>query len=291
MSTSLNAAQVAATEGSASKVRSLELRCDALTTELDTIAGQFNEVWTILPPLSRRVDARLASRDGTSNHGSVSPSIPLDYEALQGLYKPTKEQFAGIDELLNRVRGLVDDGKLFVERISRLQQEREMYKSNAAKAKKLVEDSRTSLETYQQQVAVLEDRLAKSGSSESHFLCVYSSHNTTRTRKKLMSREELNSLQAQVDKAQASRRQLEAQLNTQTEAARDLQKANEQLTTKTLQLADQGQNNEAVTRLETELKEAKQRANKAQEDADEEMARGQTQRIQLLDEVCPSLSR
>lgn len=42
---------------------------------------------------------------------------------------------------------------------------------------------------------------------------------------------------------------------------------------------------EAISKLEVELKEAKQRANKAQEDADEEMARGQTQRIQLLDEV------
>jgi chromosome segregation ATPase len=174
LSASLTAAQAAVTNMSSSstEVKTLRTRCDALTMELETIAGQFNEVWTILPPLSRRVDAKLASRDGSSNHGSVSPSAPLDYEALQGLYKPTKEQFAGIDELLTRVRGLVDDGKVFVERISRLQQEREMYKSNAAKAKKLVEDSRTSLQTYQQQVTVLEDRLAKSSSSESHFLYV-----------------------------------------------------------------------------------------------------------------------
>lgn len=140
-----------------------------MATELESIAGQFNEVWSILPPLSRRVEAHLATPDGSSNR-AVSPSAPLNFAALQDLYKPTTEQFAGIDEMLSRVRGLVDDGKVFVERISRLQAEREMYKSNAAKAKKLVEDSRTSLETYQRQVAVLEDRLAKSGSTESHFL-------------------------------------------------------------------------------------------------------------------------
>lgn len=155
---------------SSTQVKALQTRCDALTTELESIAGQFNEVWAIIPPLSRRIDAHLAAPDGSSNRGSVSPSAPLNFGALQQLYAPTNEQFAGIDEMLNRVRGMVDDGKVFVERISRLQQEREIYKSNAAKAKKLVEDSRSSLETYQKQVAVLEDRLAKSGSSESHFL-------------------------------------------------------------------------------------------------------------------------
>jgi chromosome segregation ATPase len=105
----------------------------------------------------------------------------------------------------------------------------------------------------------------------------------------LTSREELNSLQAQLDKAQASRRQLEAQLKTQTQTAEDLAQANQLLSAKTLDLADKAGkgsgNNEAVARLEAELKEARQKANKAQEDADEEMARGQTQRIQLLDEV------
>jgi hypothetical protein len=52
--------------------------------------------------------------------------------------------------MLNRVRGMVDDGRLLVERVCRLGQERELLKQNAARAKRLAEDSRASLETYQQ---------------------------------------------------------------------------------------------------------------------------------------------
>ena len=52
--------------------------------------------------------------------------------------------------MLSRVRGMVDDGRLLVERVVRSGQERELHKNNAVKAKKLVEDSRHSLETYQQ---------------------------------------------------------------------------------------------------------------------------------------------
>lgn len=172
MATSLAAAQSAVTSMSSSstQTKALQTRCDALTAELDSIAGQFNEVWTILPPLSRRVDAQLARPDGTTADGMASPTKSLNFAALQQLYTPNTEEFGGIDEMLERVRGMIEDGKILVGRVVRLGQEREMYKSNAAKAKKLVEDSRGSLETYQQQVAVLEDRLAKSGSSESHFL-------------------------------------------------------------------------------------------------------------------------
>ena len=59
------------------------------------------------------------------------------------------------------------------------------------------------------------------------------------------------------------------------------------MSAKTLELADQAgsYNSDAISKLEVELAEARQKAAKAQEDADEEMARGQTQRIQLLDEV------
>lgn len=155
---------------SSTQTKTLQIRCDALTAELDSIAGQFNEVWTILPPLSRRVDAKLANTDGSTIDRVQSPTTSLNFAALQQLYTPNKEKFGGIDEMLERVRGMVEDGKVLVQRVVRLGQEREMYKSNAAKAKKLVEDSRGSLETYQQQVAVLEDRLANTGTTESHFL-------------------------------------------------------------------------------------------------------------------------
>ena len=51
--------------------------------------------------------------------------------------------------MLSRVRGMVDDAKLLVERVCRLGQERELLKGNAARAKKLAEDSQAALQTYQ----------------------------------------------------------------------------------------------------------------------------------------------
>ena len=152
LSTSLQAAQAAASQQSSSNksIQSLENQIQALTTELDSIAGQFNEVWRILPPTSRRKQAELVDpHTGMSNSSLVSPSRAVDFAALQQLYTPHEESFSGIDEMLNRVRGMVDDGRLLVERVCRLGQERELLKQNAARAKKLAEDSRISLETYQ----------------------------------------------------------------------------------------------------------------------------------------------
>ena len=131
--------------------KALQNRVDALTAELESIAGQFNEVWSLLPHPSRRIDAELIGRrTGASNTTLMSPSKAVDFAALQQVYMPTTEEFSGIDEMLNRIRGMVDDGRLLVERVIRLGKERELLKSNATKAKKLVEDSRHSLETYQQ---------------------------------------------------------------------------------------------------------------------------------------------
>jgi hypothetical protein len=128
----------------------LQNRVNALTAELESIAGQFNDVWGILPHPSRRHSAGLTDPHGASNRSLVSPSKAIDFAALQQVYTPNQEQFSGIDEMLTRVRGLVDDGKLLVERVVRLGKERELLKSNAVRAQKLVEDSRHSLETYQQ---------------------------------------------------------------------------------------------------------------------------------------------
>jgi hypothetical protein len=66
------------------------------------------------------------------------------------LYVPTNEKFSGMDEMVSRIRGMAEDGRVLVERVIRCDKEREVHKQNALKAKKLVEDSRHSLETYQQ---------------------------------------------------------------------------------------------------------------------------------------------
>jgi hypothetical protein len=137
--------------GNTESTKSLQNRVTALNNELDSIAGQFNEVWRILPNPKQRAQASLINpQTGLSNSGLASPSQALDFVALQAVYKPTEERFAGIDEMLNRVRGLVDDGRLLVERTIRTGQDRELLKTNAARAKKLAEDSRKGLETYQQ---------------------------------------------------------------------------------------------------------------------------------------------
>lgn len=72
---------------------------------------------------------------------------------MQELYGPRQgEPVGSIAEALERIKGLVQDGKLLVDRIVRMGKEREILKTNAAKAKKLVEDSTRNLETYQQYV-------------------------------------------------------------------------------------------------------------------------------------------
>lgn len=101
------------------------------------------------------------------------------------------------------------------------------------------------------------------------------------------SREELNSLQSQLDKTQSSRRQLETQLKTQKDATERLERANNDLSTRALSLADdaEAERTSLTKRLQDEIAAVKRQMASTQEDADEERARGQAQRIQLLDEV------
>jgi hypothetical protein len=86
LSTSLQAAQAAissqASSGEATKA--LKNRIDSLTAELDSIAGQFNEVWRILPSSARRRDAELVDpKTGLPNASLSSPSRAVNFAALQ----------------------------------------------------------------------------------------------------------------------------------------------------------------------------------------------------------------
>jgi len=207
---------------------------DALTRELQSIASQFDSVWTLLPPPQKRRAADLLDPSGRSNHGLVSPNQSLNFQALQQLYVPTNEKFAGMDEMVSRIRGMAEDGKVLIERVIRCDKEREVHKHNALKAKKLVEDSRHSLETYQQsvaylgsmhmltfrQVAVLEDRLAKSGSTESYFL------------------DELNDLRSALEATSMAKKQAEAQVQSNSEARGRLAESNASLSARALTMAD-----------------------------------------------------
>jgi len=197
LSVSLAAAQshISTVSSSSEQTKDLQTQVEALTAELNAIGSQFHQVWSILPTPSRRAQAGLVdARTGLSNASLTSPSTPVNFGALQDVYRGNDEKFQGIAELVNRVRSMADDGKLLVERIGQMGKDRELFKNNALKAKKLVEDSTKSLETYQQcvslldppqiqtstdfprQVAILEDRLASTGTSESRVLYVYVSN-------------------------------------------------------------------------------------------------------------------
>ncbi|KAK4687380.1 hypothetical protein P7C73_g2748, partial [Tremellales sp. Uapishka_1] len=274
LSTSLTAAQQAVSKmsspSSSESTSALQSKVAALTTELETIAGQFNSVWALLPhPDNRKMAGLVDITTGSSNSSLASPSKAINFAAMQQLYTPRGGQFEGIDEMLNRVRGMVDDGKVLVERVVRLGKERELLKSNAVRAQKLVEDSRHSLETYQQQVAVLEDRLATTGSSESRFL------------------DELNELRGALDRANVAKRQLEQSTRAQAETCDRLSEANDSLSARALTLAEDAEEEKRTLqrKLEGEIEALKKKLRDAEEDVDEAHSKGQAQRIQLLDEL------
>ncbi|WWC87888.1 uncharacterized protein L201_002786 [Kwoniella dendrophila CBS 6074] len=290
LSSSLKAAQTAVTtmsrespkspsssaSDSSNMIRTLQSQVDGLTGELESIANQFNSIWSILPSSSKRIQADLIdSITGNSNSSLSSPSKNINFSALQDLYIPHNEKVGNINETLIRIKGVIEDSKILVERVIKMTKERELLKGNAAKAKKLVEESTKSLETYQQQVAVLEDQLAKSGSTESHFL------------------DELNDLQMTLDSANQTKRQLESKLKEEKEINQRLNEVNEHLSSKTLDLTQQlaliedqqqYQPNSSISSKE-ELNNLKKKLKEAEQEQDEERMKSQSQRIQLLDEL------
>jgi hypothetical protein len=118
-------------------------------------------------------------------------------------------------------------------------------------------------------VAVLEDRLAKSGSTESHFL------------------EELNSLRSALDAATIAKKQAEQTAKQASETTDRLSEANETISAKVLTLAEEAEEEKRVLqrKLQEEVDSLKKKLVDCEEEVEEQRARGQGQRIQLLDEV------
>jgi hypothetical protein len=152
---SLAAAQAAVSTDRSSINRGPDQRAqiDELRGELTQATSALQKIWHILPSSERRYASGLADpRSGRSNLSLASPSAALDFAALQQLYSPTasgQTPYSGPDEIISRIRGMIDDGKILVERVVRHGTERELLKSNAARAGRLVEESRSSLATYQ----------------------------------------------------------------------------------------------------------------------------------------------
>ena len=137
--------------------RALQSKIDSLEHELESIAGQFNEVWSLLPSKARRAEAELVDpRTGMSNSGLISPSRSVNFAALQQVYKPNGESFAGIDEMLRRVRGMADDGKLLIERVCKLGAERETLKASASRSRQVADSTQKGMEGLKQCVTRLQ---------------------------------------------------------------------------------------------------------------------------------------
>lgn len=125
------------------------------------------------------------------------------------------------------------------------------------------------LTRFDRQVAVLEDRLAKSGSTESHFL------------------NELNDLRSALDAASIAKKQAETQAAASASSCDRLAEVNDSLSARTLSLADEFEKEKKALRerLQDDIGSLKNRLREAEEEADEARMAGQSQRIQLLDEV------
>jgi hypothetical protein len=102
-----------------------------------------------------------------------------------------------------------------------------------------------------------------------------------------MSREELNTLRSALDAAQIAKRQAESRLKSSSETVTWLETANADLSTRALSLADDAETQRAALakKMQAEILDVRRQMEDVQSGADEERTRGQTQRIQLLDEV------
>ena len=63
-----------------------------------------------------------------------------------------------VEAFAERVRALIADDRLLIERLIRFAQAHDLLKKNAERAQKLAQDSNAALETYQKQVKTLEER-------------------------------------------------------------------------------------------------------------------------------------
>jgi hypothetical protein len=129
-------------------------RLKALRAEMEAQDVVMEELWTVLPtPASRRATGLVdAVTDQLSSQVS-SPATECRPEALRGLFSPAplsgQEGFAGLQETVRRVRTLIEDSKVIVERTVQAGKERELFKNNHARAQRLMEESHASLATYQ----------------------------------------------------------------------------------------------------------------------------------------------
>ena len=97
------------------------------------------------------------SGGGASNSGTGTPGSPPSPVAVEG----AGGTFS-VEAFALRVQALIADDRALMERLIRFAQAHDLLKKNAERAQKLAQDSNAALETYQRQVRVLEEQLARS---------------------------------------------------------------------------------------------------------------------------------
>ncbi len=105
-------------------------------------------------PDTRRCIGPIDSQTGQLAEQLASPSADLNFEALQAAYSPTNDSKVNAlaldpQEVVARVKLMLDDGRLLADRVTRASKERGLLKSNALRAQRLAEDSSNSMKTYQ----------------------------------------------------------------------------------------------------------------------------------------------
>jgi hypothetical protein len=131
-----------------------QVKIAALRAELDAQDGFMEEIWRMLPTATARLETGLVERDTQKLKSQVlSPSVEINFESLRALYQypdsTANERYSGPSDIVKRVKTMIEDGQTLVERVIRAGKERDLLKSNAVRAQRLVEEGQTNLKTYQ----------------------------------------------------------------------------------------------------------------------------------------------
>lgn len=240
-------------------------------------------LWTVLPSPEQRA-AKFANqskfRTGSptptsptltpSSLGLATPTVTgtpvkslsdLDVRSLKSLYTPeaTRSNSLGpasptnttsparftVEGFAERVKALIADDRLLIERLIRFAQAHELLKKNAERAQKLAAESSTALETYQRQVRMLETRLERQGQAAAAAIADGISGIGG-------GGQEVGALQATIERLEKEKRDLEMRAGEQGETCRQLTEANNALSAKTLALAEEAASAPEMVRRQME---------------------------------------
>ncbi|KAF9236222.1 Up-regulated during septation-domain-containing protein [Melanogaster broomeanus] len=253
--------------------------------EVADVVALLQPLWAVLPApelraakLDTQRHLRTASTASSPDSPSSKSGLPslsdMDIRSLKALYDTKSAQAAvggnfSLEAFVARVQALVIDDRTLIQRLIRGARDHDLVKKNAERAQKLAQESNAALETYQQQVATLDDQ------------------NFALQKKQADLTQEIQDLRGAVERAMAEKREVETHAADQAETCRQLTEVNNTLSAKTLSLAQEAASAPEIVRkqFERQLAECKTALREAQEEVEAMRTSEQTQRIALLDEL------